>query len=268
MTQLNQQALDLTGKQFMYGKPEVLNKDLHADLRYQSAAAPFAKAQALHLVPLLVGEFAQAMQHYPIIFAGEKKTPLAVMGLAGKNFFIQDGNIEADAYVPAYLRRHPFTLASAGSDQFVVCIDRDEAGFVTEGEGQALFENGEPTALTRHAMDFLGEFQVETVRTDNFVKMLDEAGLLEVKNTVFVVDGHSEPVAEYIAVSEERIAALSDEQLVELVRSGAMAVVNAHLLSLQQWTALLARRTLAASADTQVANVAPVTQESAATQVD
>jgi hypothetical protein len=98
--------------------------------------------------------------------------------------------------------------------------------------------------------------------------MLDEAGLLEVKNTVFVVDGHSEPVAEYIAVSEERIAALSDEQLVELVRSGAMAVVNAHLLSLQQWTALLARRTLAASADTQVANVAPVTQESAATQVD
>jgi hypothetical protein len=242
-------TLALTGTQFMYGKPEALNADVHAGLRYQSGSAPFAKAAGIHMVPLLVGEFAQAMTHYPIIFAGEEKTPLAVMGLAaGQNFFIKDGQFEDGAYVPAYLRRHPFTLASATEEQMVVCIDRDEAGFVTEGEGEALFADGEPTAFTKHAMAFLTEFQAETVRTSAFIKMLADADLFEVKNTSFVVDGKQEPIAEYFAIAEDRLAALSDEQLAGMVRSGAMVGVHAHLLSLQRWNLLLARRNEAAPA--------------------
>jgi len=241
-------TLALAGTQFMYGKPEALNIDVHGALRYQAAQAPFAKAQGVHLVPLLVGEFVEAMKHYPVIFAGEQKTPLAVMGLSeGQNFFIKDGHFEDGAYVPAYLRRHPFTLAGAGEEQFVVCIDRDEPGFVTEGEGEALFADGEPTAFTKHAMAFLTEFQAETTRTANFVKMLDEAGLFEVKNTVFLVDGQQEPVAEYYAIAEERLPGLSDQKLAELVRSGALAAVHAHLMSLQRWNGLLARRGAAAA---------------------
>jgi hypothetical protein len=241
-------TLTLAGTQFMYGKPEALNIDVHGALRYRADGAPFAKAQGIHLVPLLVGEFPQAVMHYPIIFAGEQKTPLAVMGLAeGQNFFVKDGHFDDGAYVPAYLRRHPFTLASTGGEQFVVCIDREEAGFVTEGEGEALFADGEPTEFTKSAMAFLTEFQAETERTGAFVKMLEEFGLFEVKNTVFLVDGRQEPVAEYYAVAEERIAELSDEQLVRLARSGGMVAVHAHLLSLQRWNSLLARRTQSAS---------------------
>ena len=243
MTQQAHNTLTVTGSQFMYGQPEALNIEVHAGLCYQASGAPFAKAEGVHLVPLLVGEFVQAMMHFPVIFAGEEKTPLAVMGLQeGHNFFIKDGQVEQGVYVPAYLRRHPFTLASAGGDQFVVCIDRDSAGFNTDGEGQALFENGEPTEFTTHAMNFLTEFQAETVHTGEFIKSLNDAGLFEVKNTVFQVNGEQEPVAEYYAVAEERLAGLSDEQLAKLVRSGAMSAVHAHLMSLQRWNDLLARR--------------------------
>lgn len=235
------QTLPLSGTQFLYGKPEALNADVHAGLRYRADGAPFAKANGVHLVPLLVGEFAQAMMHYPIIFAGEEKTPLAVMGLAeGQNFFVKDGMFEDGAYVPAYLRRHPFTLAGAGDD-FVVCIDRD-AGFVSDGEGQALFAEGEPTEFTKNAMAFLTEFEGERVRTQAFIDFLTEFELFEVKNTVFVSEGRQEPVAEYFAVAEAKIAELSDEQLGRLVKSGAMAAMDAHLLSLQRWNALLSRR--------------------------
>jgi len=266
MTEQTQNPLTVTGTQFMYGKPEALNADLHADLRYKSGGAPFTKAEGIHLVPLLVGEFAQAMMHYPIIFAGEEKTPLAVMGLAeGQNFFIKDGHVEEGAYVPAYLRRHPFTLASAGEDQFVVCIDRDEAGFVTGDEGEALFANGEPTEFTKHAMNFLTEFQSETTRTGAFIQMLNQADLFEVKNTVFLVNGQSEPVAEYFAVSEERLAALSDEQLVQLVRSGALSAVQTHLLSLQRWNNLLSRRAKAQGAGATLSNSATEPQDAART---
>ncbi len=234
-------TLTLSGTQFLYGKPEALNADVHAGLRYRADGAPFAKAEGVHLVPLLVGEFAQAMMHYPIIFAGEEKTPLAVMGLAeGQNFFVKEGRFEDDAYVPAYLRRHPFTLAGAG-EQFVVCIDRD-AGFVEEDEGEALFADGEPTEFTKHAMEFLKEFESERVRTQAFIEMLNEFGLFEVKNTTFVSENGQEPVAEYFAVAEAKLAELSDEQLARLVKSGATAAMDAHLLSLQRWNALLVRR--------------------------
>jgi hypothetical protein len=265
MAEQNQENLELTGTQFMYGKPEPLNKDVHGELRYKSGGAPYSKAQNVHLVPLLVGEFAQTMMHYPIIFAGEEKTPLAVMGLAeGQNFFIKDGHFEDGAYVPAYLRRHPFTLASAGEDQFVVCIDRDESGFTSEGEGEALFANGEPTEFTKHAMNFLTEFQGETVRTSDFIRMLTEFDLFEVKNTIFLVNGQQEPVAEYFAIAEERIAELSDEQLAKLVRSGAMIGVYAHLLSLQRWDGLLSRRTQAGSQAGAPAGDTDSTQDAAA----
>jgi len=248
-TSENNNTLELAGTQFMYGKPEALNADVHKDLRYRHGDKPFAKAQTVHLVPLLVGEFVQAMNHYPIIFAGEEKTPLAVMGLTeGQNFFIKDGHFEDGAYVPAYLRRHPFTLAGAGEDNFVVCIDRDEAGFVSEGEGEPLFANGEPTDFTKNAMNFLTEFQGETARTGNFIKALEEAGLFEVKNTIFLVNGQQEPVAEYYAIAEERLAGLSDEQLAGLVRNGALAAVYAHLMSLQRWNSLLGRRNQGAAA--------------------
>jgi len=262
MTEQTQNTLTVTGSQFMYGKPEALNADAHANLRYKSAGAPYSKAQGVHLVPLLVGEFAQAMMHYPIIFAGDEKTPLAVMGLSeGQNFFINEGHFEDQSYVPAYLRRHPFTLANAGDDQFVVCIDRDEAGFTTEGEGEALFANGEPTEFTKHAMDFLTEFQGETLRTGEFIKMLNDADLFEVKNTVFLVNGQQEPVAEYYAVAEERLAGLSDEQLAKLVRSGAMSAVHAHLLSLQRWNALLSRRSQSGATGAAQAGDAAATEE-------
>lgn len=240
MTDHNQ-TLPLSGTQFLYGKPEALNADVHAELRYRADGAPFAKAEGIHLVPLLAGEFAQAMMHYPIIFAGDEKTPLAVMGLTeGQNFFVKDGRFEDGAYVPAYLRRHPFTLAGAGED-FVVSIDRD-AGFVSEGDGEALFAEGEPTEFTKAAMAFLTEFEAERVRTQAFIEMLNEYDLFEVKNTVFVAEGRQEPVAEYFAVADARFADLSDEQLARLVKSGAMAAMTAHLLSLQRWNALLNRR--------------------------
>jgi len=243
MSQQTPNPISLSGTQFLYGEPEVLNIDVHGALRYRADSSPYVKAEDVHLVPLLVGEFAQAMMHYPIIFAGEEKTPVAVMGLSeGQNFFVKNGQFEEGAYVPTYLRRHPFTLASTGNGKFVVCIDRAAAGFVTEGEGEALFENGEASEFTKHATAFLTEFESEAARTRAFVDALSATGMFDVTNTAFLVKGRQELAPEYFAVAEERLGALGDSQLARLVRSGAMAAIDAHRLSLQRWNVLLARR--------------------------
>jgi hypothetical protein len=237
--------IELSGSQFLYGKPEALHSQVHGDLKFAAPDAPFAKAEGVHIVPLLVGEFPQAMMHYPIVFGGPEKAPMAIMGLKeGQNLFVADGRFADGAYVPAYLRRYPFTLAGAGEEQFVVCIDRDAPGFAEGEEGEALFEGEEPTAFTKNAIDFLNEFEAERKRTQSFVETLVEADLFEVKHTLAVTPGSSEQelVADYYGVSEEKLHALSDEKLADMVKRGATAMIDAHLFSLQRWNDLLARR--------------------------
>ena len=242
--------IPLEGTQFLYSRPEALHSAVHADLRYRPEGASFDHATQVHLVPLLVGEFMQAMAHYPVIFAGPEKTPLAVMGLAeGQNLFVRDGTFEAGCYAPAYLRRYPFTLAGAGEEQFVVCVDRDAKGLVSEGDGEPLFEDGEPTGFTKNAIAFLEEFERERKRTEAFVDLLKEADLFEVKNTLFVRGGESEHIADYYGVDEKKLGELSDELLLRLARSGALIAIHAHLFSLARWDALIARRDALAPAE-------------------
>ncbi|MFD1788316.1 SapC family protein [Sphingomonas floccifaciens] len=238
-------TIELSGSQYLYAKPEALHSQDHAGLNFVDDGQLLAKVGAVNAVPLLVGEFVQAMHYFPIVFGGPEKTPMAILGMKeGQNLFLKDGKFEAGVYVPAYLRRYPFTLAGTGTDDYVVCIDRKASGFVEGGEGQPLFENGEPTDFTKNAINFLNEFEAERKRSAQFVEELIKADLHEVKHTLALTAGgeQREVIADYYGVSEERLRALPDAQLAEMVRQGAVTAIDAHLLSLKQWDALIARR--------------------------
>ncbi|MCW2393541.1 SapC family protein [Sphingobium sp. B11D3A] len=245
-----QNNIELTGSQLLYDRPEALNSAVHADLRYDNTLHDFGNAQSLHLVPLLVGEFPQAMLHYPIVFAGAERTPLAVMGLQqGQNLFVKDGQFEPNVYIPAYLRRYPFTLAQGEGDQLVVCIDRAAKGFVTSDKdngdgarGGALFEDGEQTAFTKNAVRFLEEFEAERRSTQEFINTVEACGLFEVKNTIFQTGERREHLADYFGVSEEKLRELQNYKIADLVKRGATAMIDMHLVSLRRWDDLIARR--------------------------
>ena len=197
------------------------------------------------------------------MFGGPDKTPMAIMGLREEqNMFVNNGCFEDGAYVPAYLRRYPFTLAGAGDDQFVVCIDRDAPGFVEGEEGEALFADDEPTEFTRNAIAFLNEYEVERKRTQEFVELLVQADLFEVKHTLFVAagTGEQELIADYYGVAEEKLRALDSAMLGEMVKHGAMAAIDAHLLSLSRWSALIARRDQMAPPAAEPAEPEPVVE--------
>jgi len=117
---------DITGAVLFYSKPEPLSRDTHAKLGLRRMDKPFGFAAASHVVPLTVTEFQVAGLSYPIIFAGEKYQPLAVMGVSERNLFIApDGAFQMGAYIPAYIRRYPFVLAADETrTNMVVCIDR------------------------------------------------------------------------------------------------------------------------------------------------
>jgi len=98
----------------------------------------------------------------------------------------------------------------------------------------------------RIAIEFCRQFEEERQRTEQFVKLLKDNDLFELKKAVFTprnadgTMGAEQPIAEYFAVSEEKLNALSPEKLVELQRNGALAQIYAHLISLLNWDRLIA----------------------------
>ncbi len=247
MTDTTQASGPLSGNVLFYGQPEPLTADLHGKLGVTPADKPYAFVAGTHVVPLTVTEFAPAALTYPVIFVGDQKQPVVAMGLRnGENLFIEDGDIRADAYLPAYVRRYPFVFATDEVEgRMILCIDR-AAPFVTEGGEVPLFENGQPSAYVQNAMDFCNNFEQERVRTESFVKLLTDLDLFEVREATFTprnedgTTGQPQKLAEYFAVSEDKLNALPADKLVELRDNGALGQIYAHLISLAGWDRLIA----------------------------
>ena len=240
---------EITGQVLFYIKPEPLSPEAHGKLGFKPVDAPFAFAAGAHIVPLQVSEFGLAALSYPVIFAGEQKTPMAILGIRpGDNLFVSAaGRYEDSAYIPSFIRRYPFVLAGGeGNEQLIVCIDRD-APMLTEGGEVPLFVDGKLSSFAQTAVDFCSNFETERRRTDMFVERLKELDLFEPKIATFTpraADGTlGQPVqiADYFAVSEEKLNALSDKDLRELHINGALRQISAHLISMFNWERLVGR---------------------------
>lgn len=245
-----QDAGQLSGNVLFYTNPEPLSREVHGTLGVSRVEKPFLFAAEGHVVPLTVAEFGLACMNYPIIFAGDQKQPLAVMGLnAGQNLFVKpDGTFEIGAYVPAYIRRYPFVLANdEQAERMVVCIERPAEIFKEEGADMPLFtEEGELSEYTQNAIKFCEDFETERRRTEQFVQLLTDLDLFETKRALFTpimpdgTPGQPQQLADYFGVSEEKLRALPQEKVFELHTSGALEKIYNHLSSLIGWDRLIA----------------------------
>jgi hypothetical protein len=239
----------ISGNVLFYSQPEPLAPELHGKLGVKRMDGPFKFAKVGHAIPLTVGEFPLAAVTGPIIFVGDEKLPLSVMGLnSGDNMFVRpDGTFEPGVYVPAYVRRYPFVYAADDANQqMVLCIDRG-AEFVVEGPDLPFFENGQPSEYTKGCMEFCNNFELERQRTVSFVQLLKDLDLFETKTATFQpppgADGAQPPaqkIADYFGVSEDKLNKLPTDKFIELRENGALAQIYAHLLSLVGWDRLIA----------------------------
>jgi SapC len=254
----------IAGNVLFYSTPEPLNKETHGKIGLRRNDRPFAFAAKSQIAPLTVTEFPVASLSFPIIFAGDRRQPLAVMGVnADTNMFVSpDGSFELGVYVPAYIRRYPFVLArDQPNEQLVVCIDR-AASMLGDLPDLPFFDaSGEPTEYTKGCINFCNDYEVETRRTESFVGLLTDLDLLETRKTNYTptnpdgTAGEPQEVAEYFAVSEDRLKALPDAKIRELLDNGALGHIYAHLHSIIQWDRLLAITVARLSAAPPAANM-------------
>ena len=221
-----------------------LSYESHATLRLRSLASySFAKGSAL--VSLYASEAYRAAHEYPVTFSAEPDGffPAALLGTAAdENLFVDAQGRWLANYIPALWRRGPFRLAKIqASGEYVLCVDLDSEQ-VDQTEGELLFDaEKKPSPRVAQSMQFLGQLENERKATLAACAVLDRHGLLvpwDLK--IRQLDGSTRKLDGLSRVDETRLNELDGETLVELQRSGALALIYAHLFSMQKM-ALLGR---------------------------
>jgi hypothetical protein len=230
------------GMPMFYASPRPLDRAQDANLRL-SRPTHFHFAANTNAIPLLIDEFPMAAAYYPIVFAsGPTPVPAAVVGLRNDhNLFIDKaGQWTSGAYIPAYVRRYPFILMDDQEQkQFVLCID-EASDMLGQDDGFALFENGQPSAFTKSAMEFCAALRQQGETTDEFIAALQEYKLLRPNDAqINAHDGTQLQLSGFLVIDPQKFDALPDNVFLQWRRKGWLGLVYAHLLSSHRWQNLV-----------------------------
>jgi len=230
-----------------YQKPVQLNTDVHKDARLGGLSGNFSFARETNSIPLAAVEFFDAVREYPIAFAGSEggaNFPIGIFGIRqNENLFVSPEGKWEGRYVPAFVRRYPFVLAEQqDAEDFNVYLDEAYPGFGA-ADGERLFTDaGEQAPLLKQALEFLATYQGEIKRTRLFVERLQALKLLIPRLLEVVRPGEQPLVLQgFSVVDESRLMSLPDADLLDLARSGLLAWIHAHLMSLGNVPALAER---------------------------
>lgn len=206
----------------------------------------FAYARRAQAVMIADSEFALISRDYPIVFIpdGDADIPVALLGLrTEQNLFVNDAGEWAHTYIPAYVRRYPFILSgNQGDSQLTVCIDEAYAGFGRD-KGERLFlDDGTQSPYLQHNIRFLQQYQIDSERTRQGMRLIRSAGLLEpMEANVEIKGGEKLQVQGFQTINRARLKALAGDMLAELHRTDALELIYLHLASLNMFSQLVER---------------------------
>ncbi len=234
-----------------YGYQEVVALSKEHRVILPAAGTVPAAFRSMMVIPLSYTEISLACHDYPVVFVsgdqGKSAVAMAVVGLEQQqNLFVTPGlTWDRNVYVPAYVRRYPFCMTRVnvgGAEQAerVACVEKS----ALSDQGEALHDaKGEPTPLWESSRKLLFEFESDLARTEALCKIVIELGLLEPfsmqakpnEGAPFTLNG-------MFRVNEQKTAELPADKLKELVQNGVLPRIYAHLMSMSNFTRLLARR--------------------------
>jgi hypothetical protein len=159
-----------------YEKLVALNRTRHKTLRLKALEDGFTFSGGVNSVPLAGIEFFEASRDMTVLFKkGDKGFfPVVMMSLSNSGHDLVDaqGNWQG-SYVPAFIRRYPFALASDGT----VCVDENSKA-LSETDGEPLFTDTGNSKVLEKVLAFLNQFDAEMRRTRDFCEALEQKGLL------------------------------------------------------------------------------------------
>ncbi len=219
-----------------------VNPTTHGSLRLDRGVSYAFSAEA-QSVPLGLGEFDAAAQHFPIVFTtGPNPMPVVLLGLRqGHNLFVQpDGTWRPNTYVPAYIRAFPFIFVEDPTAKTTYVGMEPDAACLRQNVGLNLFEDGKPSATLNEAIGFCSSYRDNLTAAGVLAKALDDAGLLaeEEANINFTAGGNTR-IRGFKLLSPDRLDKVSDETFLEWRHKGWLGPIFAHFHSAGRWAKLI-----------------------------
>jgi hypothetical protein len=189
-----------------------------------------------------IGSVYQTIMGFGVETAAGTPSPVMLTGLEQSLNLCVDaaGDWLADVYCPAYVRRYPFCTARVGADaeQTVICVDES----ALDDTAPALFTaEGEESPLWQSRLKLIQELEAAGRQTEVFCARLQALQLLEPFDAdIQPASGERKRLSGMFRVSESRLNTLPAETLTELMRSGFLSRIYAHLMSLDNFQRLLA----------------------------
>ncbi|MCM2679042.1 SapC family protein [Echinimonas agarilytica] len=213
----------------------------HSDIKIKPLG-DFSGFAERHLSPITIHEFSRAASCFPIVFIKDSESDqykvVAMFSVNPKqNVFVKDGKWTA-TYLPVNLARGPYFISN--DEKPVICIDENDAR-VSKEEGAPLFnENGERSEYFDGIIESMQNLINQDGVTQQFIDKLVELELLHASNlTITRKDGTKHEVSGIHMVDEPKFKELTDEQVLDLNKSGFLGLIYIHLCSLGQIQNLL-----------------------------
>lgn len=233
------------GLPLFFKKPAALDKNRHAKAGIKPTAT-LAFAARTNSLPLNTIEFLEAVKYYPIVFTNdEQAAPVAIVGMEKTNYFVnRDGQWKEGSYIPAYVRQYPFIFFQPPEgDMYYLCVDEASDAFVadTGKKGATFFEkDGEPSPLSRNALQFCTAFYQQLSITRNFCADLVKHNLLTPYHSKMTTKSGKElSLSGFRMIDEKAFNALSDEVFKEFRSKGWLPFIYFALASASNWKQLL-----------------------------
>jgi SapC len=233
-----------------FGYSEIVPLYKNQKVRLPAPGALPEFCRAANAVPITYSEFAVACRDYPLAFIttdqGKSFTPVAVLGIAGgENLYLRDGGWDASAYVPAYVRRYPFcmtrvTLDSVEQADRLICVEK---AFLADGGERMFDDGGAPLPRWEPIGKLLQEYEADLERSREMCAIFADYALLEPFTLQAVLkDGGAMNLGGMHRIEERKLEFLNAAQHKNLIRKGIMGRIYAHLISLENFARLLARK--------------------------
>ena len=218
-----------------------LAKDQHANLRVRQSG-DYTRFKQQNLIPIVVRDFFTLSAEFPLVFVTNQSTedymPVAIMGLQeGQNLYCQEEPFPAQV-IPVGFGNAPFAITATDEnrEQFVVLVD-EESPLLSDNEGERVFtDDGKNTEYMEARIEGLVQAAQQNHQTQEITKYLTEKGLLTTQQVRLQhrPDGRLYNIDGIYVVDEQKFNELSDEDFLDMRSRGLVALIYAHLTSLQQ----------------------------------
>ena len=210
-----------------------------------------AWSAVLNAVPLSTAEMPKAALHYPLAFTRQPRSgeliPVAVLGLRkAQNLFVDPaGQWDPACYLPAFIRRYPFCVtrlpaAADGPDpRTMICVVDSEL----VDEAPPLFDaQGHPTAAWEPWRKLIDTMEGARPHTRALCRRLEALDLLVPFDALSVPRaGERLRLSGLLRVDESRLGAVDGPGLRAMLEREELRCIYAHLLSLENFGALMRR---------------------------